>query len=109
MDINLKSGNVVQLLTDPNLFALEIDVDKALEEFKQSIGPLLDTEALSQSLGVPRNIIEAFGLEDIADLFTNPPPGIDEIVGIQCPFRSIHHRFIEVPPLPPSMPPSSLP
>lgn len=81
LDVNLKSGKIVPILTEQNLYALEIDVEAALNDFRNSIGPLLDSDALAQNLGVPKNIIDSLGLKDIADLFVNPPPGIDEIVG----------------------------
>lgn len=33
-------------------------------------------------LGIPRSMIDSFGLEDLTSLFTNPPPGIDEVVAL---------------------------
>ena len=56
-------------------------MEAALNELRQSIGPLLDSDALAQNLGIPKNFVDSLGLQDIADLFANPPPGIDEIVG----------------------------
>lgn len=71
---------MVQLITETNLYALEIDVSAALDDFKQQMGSL-DSGSLAESLGIPKNMIDSLGLQDIADLFVNPPPGIDEIVG----------------------------
>jgi hypothetical protein len=71
----------VPITSEQNLYGLEIDVEAALNELRQSVGPLLDSDALAQNLGIPKNFIDSLGLDDIADLFVNPPPGIDEIVG----------------------------
>ena len=81
LDVNLSSGKIVPITSEQNLYGLEIDVEAALNELRQSVGPLLDSDALAQNLGIPKNFIDSLGLDDIADLFANPPPGIDEIVG----------------------------
>eukprot|EP01036_Dinobryon_divergens_P023968 gene23968-32370_t len=82
LDVNLSSGKIVPITSEQNLYGLEIDVEAALNELRQSVGPLLDSDALAQNLGIPKNFIDSLGLDDIADLFVNPPPGIDEIVAL---------------------------
>jgi len=86
LDVPLGSGNVTPITTETNLWALEIDVDAAVEEF-QTMAQSLDAEKLAESLGVPRDIIESLGLSDLASIFTNPPPGIDEIVALTKIFQ----------------------
>ena len=86
LDVNLSSGHVTPITTETNLWALEIDVDQAIEEF-QSMAQSLNTEKLAESLGVPRDIIEALGISDLASIFTNPPPGVDEIVALTKIFQ----------------------
>ena len=86
LDINLNSGQVVPVVTESNLWALEIDVDNALQEFKEAASGL-DVVQLSASLGVPKEIIESLALDDLASIFTNPPPGIDEIIALTKIFQ----------------------
>ena len=86
LDVNLRSGTVTPIATETNLWALEIDVDAAIEEF-QAMAQSLDAEKLAESLGVPRDIIESLGLSDLASIFTNPPPGVDEIVALTKIFQ----------------------
>eukprot|EP01041_Mallomonas_annulata_P004598 gene4598-9134_t len=81
LDVNLSSGSITPIVTDPNLWALEIDVDAALDDFK-SLAKDLEPENLSESLGVPKQILESVGLDDLTKIFTNPPPGIDEIIAL---------------------------
>lgn len=81
LDENLSSGRVSPIVTEPSLWALEIDVDAALEEFKANAGDL-NVDAIANKIGVPRDLIDSLGLEDLASIFTNPPPGIDEIVAL---------------------------
>mmetsp|Transcript_157 Transcript_157/g.191 ORF Transcript_157/g.191 Transcript_157/m.191 type:complete len:808 (-) Transcript_157:24-2447(-) len=86
LDVNLRSGTVVPITTESNLWALEIDVEAALKDF-QDTAEGLDSESLSASLGVPKEIIDTLGINDIASIFTNPPPGIDEIVALTKIFQ----------------------
>ena len=86
LDVNLSNGQVTPITTETNLWALEIDVDQAIEEF-QSMAESLNTEKLAESLGVPRDIIDALGISDLASIFTNPPPGVDEIVALTKIFQ----------------------
>ncbi len=86
MDVNLSNGMVTPITTESHLWALEIDVDSAIEEF-QDMAQSLNTERLAESLGVPKDIIDTLGLSDLASIFTNPPPGIDEIVALTKIFK----------------------
>jgi arsenite-transporting ATPase len=86
LDERLTSGVITPIVTEPSLWALEIDVDEALEEFKKTAGNL-NSENIAQTLGVPRDIVDSIGLDDIASIFTNPPPGIDEIVALTKIFK----------------------
>jgi arsenite-transporting ATPase len=92
LDENLRSGLVRPIVTEPSLWALEIDVDAALEDFKKSADDL-NSESISRTLGVPKDIIDSLGLEDLASLFTNPPPGIDEIVALIKIFEYADERL----------------
>ena len=51
-------------MTESNLWALELSVDDAMDEFR-SLAKGLDAESLSAALGVPRKIIDNFGLDDL--------------------------------------------
>ena len=86
LDVNLSNGEIMPIVTESKLWALEIDVEEALAEFKES-SKSLNVAELSNSLGVPKEIIESLGLEDLASIFTNPPPGIDEIVALTKIFQ----------------------
>ena len=47
----------------------------------------LDAESLASALGVPKDIISSFGLDDLSSIFANPPPGIDVIVALTKIFK----------------------
>lgn len=81
LDVDLSNGELVNIVTEQNLSALEIDVEKVLSEFK-AMAKDLNTDSLAASLGVPKNIIDSIGLNDLTSIFTNPPPGIDEILAL---------------------------
>ena len=83
---NLSSGRVTPIVTEPSLWALEIDVEAALQDFK-STAASLDSSSLAANLGIPKDIIDSIGIEDIASIFTNLPPGIDEIVALTKIFK----------------------
>jgi arsenite-transporting ATPase len=85
LDVTLSSGQVTPITTETNLWALEVDVEEAMEEFKLVVKGL-DAESLSESLGIPKDLIASLGLEELASIFTNPPPGIDEIVALSKVF-----------------------
>lgn len=84
--MDLPSGQVTPIVTETNLWALELSVDEAMDEFRD-LAKGLDSESLSSALGVPRDIIDSFGLDDLTSIFTNPPPGIDEIVALTKIFK----------------------
>lgn len=86
LDIDLSSGKVVPVNSKGSLCALEIDVETALQEFKNSVENF-DTESIAKGLGIPREIVASFGIQDIADIFVNPPPGTDEIVALAKIFQ----------------------
>jgi len=62
--------------TDGNLFAMEVDTEKALEEFKEK---LRGVSSMKSKLG---ELASKIGLDEFADLLENPPPGIDEVVAL---------------------------
>eukprot|EP00981_Chlorochromonas_danica_P004738 scaffold954_cov173-Ochromonas_danica.AAC.24 len=94
LDVNLKSGRIVPIPTETNLWALEIDTEEALGDFRQTVQGLT-AERLSQSLGIPKDLLDSLGLEDLASLFTSPPPGIDEIVGLTRIFAYADPKLLE--------------
>jgi arsenite-transporting ATPase len=81
LDVKLPPGLVTPISTETNLWALEIDIEESLEEFR-AVASSLNAASLSSSLGIPRSMIDSLGLEDLTSLLTNPPPGIDEIVAL---------------------------
>lgn len=81
LDTSLSSGQITPIVTEQNLWALELSVDEAMAKFKDTLSGL-DAATLSSSLGVPKELMDSLGLDDLASIFTNPPPGIDEIVAL---------------------------
>ena len=81
LDTSLSSGQITPIVTEQNLWALELSVDEAMAKFEDTLAGL-DAATLSAKLGVPREIMDSLGLDDLAGLLTNPPPGIDEIVAL---------------------------
>lgn len=81
LDVDLKSGNVVNVPSTPKLWALEIDTQSALDDFKDAVQGLSGA-ALAKGLGIPKDLLDSFGIDDITGVFKNPPPGVDEIVAL---------------------------
>ena len=81
LDTSLSSGQITPIVTEQNLWALELSVDEAMVKFKDALSGL-DSATLSSKLGVPKELMDSLGLDDLAGLLTNPPPGIDEIVAL---------------------------
>ena len=81
LDLSLTPGTVTPIVTEQNLWALEVDVDSAVQQFQEAAAGL-DIDALAADIGIPRNMVESLGLEDMTSIFKNPPPGIDEIVAL---------------------------
>jgi arsenite-transporting ATPase len=99
LDTPLRSGVLTQIHSEESLWALELDVEQSLQNFKKTVQGF-DGDALSRTLGIPKEIIDSFGLNDMASIFSNPPPGIDEVVGLAQIFRlaeltsqNPQHRF----------------
>lgn len=87
LNVHLNFGKLTEL-REPCLWALEIDMCEALAEFKKFASGF-SSESISTALGIPKHIVDSFRLEEIADLFANPPPGIDEIVALTKIFQFI--------------------
>ena len=85
-DFDFSSGQITPIVTEQNLWALEIDVEATLEEFKQKASNL-DPDYIAQSTGIPKEILDTVGLDEIANIFRNPPPGVDEIVALLKIFK----------------------
>ena len=81
LDVKLTAGVVTPISTETNLCALEIDIDEAMNSFRESLNDF-DPEKLSLRLGIPKEILTTLGLDDLNDLLVNPPPGIDEVVAL---------------------------
>eukprot|EP00960_Hanusia_phi_P030407 748590-Hanusia_phi.AAC.2 len=58
-----------------NLYALEVDLKEAIEEFKSVIKSLKGSEEVD-------SIASKLGLSEITDIFDVPPPGADELVAL---------------------------
>ena len=86
LGVSLPSGQVTPIVTETNLWALELSVDEAMDEFR-GLASGLEAESLASALGVPKEIIDSFGLDDLTSIFANPPPGIDEIVALTKIFK----------------------
>jgi len=62
--------------TEGRLFAMEVDTEEALEEFKQKLRAV---SSMKSKLG---ELAATIGLDEFADLLENPPPGVDEVVAL---------------------------
>eukprot|EP01035_Chromulina_nebulosa_P018324 gene18324-24014_t len=73
--------------------AIEIDIEKSLDEFK-SYATELDSDKLSNSLGIPKDLIDAIGINDLSTIFSNPPPDteITGVYGLRF-FGLLAHQF----------------
>lgn len=79
LDVSLGGGSPVPVgATDDNMYAMEIDTDAAVAEFKQ----LVKAFAADGNTGVGADLARNLGLEDFADMLDNAPPGIDELVAL---------------------------
>jgi len=76
LGMQLKGEPTVVDGTDGNLFAMEVDTEKALESFKEK---LRGVSRMNSKLG---ELAAKIGLDEFADLLENPPPGIDEVVAL---------------------------
>jgi arsenite-transporting ATPase len=95
LDIDLSSsrGRITPIYDDPfmtprQLYAQEVNADLALEEFRSNMNTILDTEQLSQTLGVSVELLESFGINELQSVIQNPPPGLDELVALSNVFAS---------------------
>lgn len=86
LGLALSPGQVTPVLTDPNLSALEIDVEAAMESFR-NMAKELDANVLARNLGIPVEMIQSLGLSDMGKLLADPPPGIDEVLALQSIFK----------------------
>jgi len=64
LDTNLSSGKITPIVTEQNLWALELSVDEAMQKFRDAVSGL-DAASLSKSLGLPKELVDQFGLEDM--------------------------------------------
>ena len=74
-------GKPILVQGTQNLYGLEVDADGAVREFQEALAAF-DATALAASLGVPANIVESLGIDDLAALLTTAPPGLDELVAL---------------------------
>lgn len=86
LQIPLQSGEIVPVVTEVNLWALEIDVESALDEFKNILSAL-NSDSIAKSTGIPVDLINSVGLDDVSAIFANPPPGR---------VRSIHSSLLSL-------------
>ena len=77
LGVDLSVGEVVRVegIADASLYAVEIQVDEAVQEFKKLVGGVADG---SKGGGGASGL----GLSDFADLFDAVPPGVDELVAL---------------------------
>jgi len=86
LDLSLQSpnGEPIQLtdpLTSGKLYAMEVDTAAALSKFQDALSAF-DVTKLSDALGVPKELLESLGLEELSGLLNEPPPGLDELVAL---------------------------
>lgn len=70
------------LMAADNLWALEIDVEAALAEWRSAVDGF-DFQKFGERYGkIGSEALKSLGIEEFLDLVKNPPPGIDELVGL---------------------------
>merc|ERR1719272_576335 len=76
LDVELSGGAVARVegIVGASLYAVEVEVDEAVHEFKRLVGGVADGGAAKSEGGL--------GLSDFADLFDAVPPGVDELVAL---------------------------
>lgn len=60
---------------------MEVDTAAALSKFQDALSAF-DVTKLSDALGVPKELLESLGLEELSGLLNEPPPGLDELVAL---------------------------
>lgn len=95
LDVNLKQTSMnantqqhnkaIVQMTDPitmgNLYAMEVNTDAAIEKF-QNVLSSFNVETISETYGISPELLSSFGLDDISNLLSNPPPGLDELIAL---------------------------
>ena len=78
------SKNIIQM-TDPltmgNLYAMEVNTDAAIQKF-QDVLSSFTVQSISETYGISPDLLSSFGLDDISNLLSNPPPGLDELIAL---------------------------
>lgn len=86
LDYKLNSGQIIPIVTEQNVWALEIDIEKELQTLKEQFENF-DDATIAQKTGIPKDLIESIGISDLASIISNPPPGIDEIIALSKIFE----------------------
>ncbi|CAM9243341.1 unnamed protein product, partial [Phaeothamnion confervicola] len=81
LDQNVGGGRPVTVAGVENLWAMEVDVEAAMAEFQEAIGAF-DVSSFATEMGLPKDVVQSLGLEEMGQLLRNPPPGIDELVAL---------------------------
>ena len=77
LDVDLSDGEVkrVEGVTGASLYAVEVNVDDAVQDFKRLVGRLADGGGGGGGDG-------QIGIGDFTDVFDAVPPGVDELVAL---------------------------
>ena len=82
---NSNSNKAIIQMTDPltmgNLYAMEVNTDAAIEKF-QNVLSSFSVDTISETYGISPDLLASFGLDDISNLLSNPPPGLDELIAL---------------------------
>ncbi len=89
LDYNLSDGKVTKIVTEPNLWAVEVDVEESINNVKNMLSDF-DPNELTKSLNLPADLIN---LDDLLSIFTNLPPGIDEIIALSDIFEYANEKL----------------
>ena len=89
LDYDLSSGKVTKIITEPNLWAVEVDVEESMNNVKNMLSDF-DPNELTKSLNLPADLIN---LDDLLSIFTNLPPGIDEIIALSDIFEYANEKL----------------
>ena len=79
LDVDLSDGEVkrVEGVTGASLYAVEVNVDDAVQDFKRLVGRLADGGGGGGAGGDGQ-----IGIGDFTDVFDAVPPGVDELVAL---------------------------
>jgi len=81
------SATPVRAYDDLELYAMEVDADGAMEKWRSALDAL-DVDVIAERYGkLGAEALRSLGLEELKELASAPPPGVDEVVALARVFQ----------------------